>query len=78
LPEKFEDGLHVFFCKRWAPFFEIKQRWTPFVPGFSRVLSIFSGILLGFCPGFQQIKTFGVRLRPTSCTTAFITTSIVV
>ena len=20
--------LHVFFCKRWAPFFEAKQRWA--------------------------------------------------
>jgi len=25
----------VFLCKPWAPFFEVKQRWAPFSPGFS-------------------------------------------
>jgi len=25
----------VFFCKRWEPFSEVKQRWAPFLPGFS-------------------------------------------
>jgi len=35
----------VFFCKRWASFFEIKQPWAPFVQGFS--------------PDIRQIKTFG-------------------
>jgi len=30
-----KNGLHVFFCKRWAPFYEIKQGWAPFLPVFS-------------------------------------------
>jgi len=42
---------HVFFCKPWAPFFEVKQRSAPFLRGFS-----------GMLPSFQQIKTFGGAL----------------
>jgi len=45
--------IYVFFCKRWPPFFEVKQRWVTFLPGFS-------GILLGF----QLIKTFGLCFEP--------------
>ena len=45
--------LHVFLYKTWAPFFEVKQFWAPLLPDFQ-----------GFCPDFQQIKTFGVRLHP--------------
>jgi len=39
---------HVFFCKRWAPFYEIKQGWAPFLPGFSKILPRFLRILPGF------------------------------
>jgi len=31
-------GLHVCLCKPWAPFFEVKQRWALFLPGFSGLL----------------------------------------
>ena len=31
-------GLHVFLCKPSAPLFEVKQRWAPFLPGFSGLL----------------------------------------
>jgi len=37
-----KNGLHVFFCKPWAPIFEVKQLWAPFLPGFSGLLPIFS------------------------------------
>jgi len=53
-------GLCVFFCKHWARFFEIKQRWSPFLPGFRRICPDFQG----FYQDFQQIKTFGVELAP--------------
>jgi len=58
-----KKGRRVFFCKPWAPFFEIRQRWVPFLPGFSGIL-----------PNFQQIKTFGgahCACTPTSNITAF-------
>jgi len=48
-----KKGLHVFFCKPWTLFFEVKQRWVPFFPDFQ-----------GFCPDFQQIKTFAGALAP--------------
>jgi len=41
-------GFRVFFCKHWAPFYEIKQGWAPFLPGYSEVLPRFSWILPGF------------------------------
>jgi len=31
-------GLNVFFYNRWAHFCEIKQRWVPFLLGFSEIL----------------------------------------
>ena len=31
-------GLNVFFYNRWAHFCEIKQRWAPFLLGFSEIL----------------------------------------
>jgi len=63
-----KKGLHVFFCKPWAPFFEVKQRWLPFSPGFQ-----------GFCPDFQQIKTFRGALAPPPPTPLlFITASQVI
>ena len=37
-----KKGLHVFLCKRWAPFYEIKQGWAPFFPGISEILPRFS------------------------------------
>jgi len=43
----------VFFYKSWAPFFQIKQRWAPF-------LAKFSGIL----PGFSTNQNFGCVLAP--------------
>ena len=33
---------HVFFCKPWALFFEVKQRWAPFLRGLSGMLPRFS------------------------------------
>jgi len=52
---KKEKGLRVFFCKSWAPFFKIKQRWAPFMPGFCPHFQ-------RFCPNFQKIKTVGGAL----------------
>jgi len=37
-----QKDLHVFFCKPWAPFFEVKQCWAPFLCGFSGMLPRFS------------------------------------
>jgi len=59
----------VFFCKRWAPFFKVKQRWAPFLPGLSVIFIGFLEIL----PRFQQIKTFGVRFP--LCTPTYYTTA---
>jgi len=53
-----QRGLHVFFCKRWVPFFKDKKHWAPFVPGFLRTLTRFSGIFPGFSwilPNFSGI-----------------------
>ena len=59
--------LIVFFCKRWAPFFEVKQCWAPFFldfQGFYPDFQRFCPNFQGFCPNFQQIKTFGGALVP--------------
>jgi len=48
-----KNGLPLFFCKRWALFFEVKQRWAPFLPRF-----------LGIFPGFSSNQNLGVRLHP--------------
>jgi len=48
-----KTALHVFFCKHWAAFFEMKQRWAPFLPGFSGIL-----------PRFSTNQTFGSVLAP--------------
>jgi len=37
-----EKGLHVIFCKPWAPFFEAKQGWAPFSRGFTGMFPRFS------------------------------------
>jgi len=54
----------VFLCKLGAPFFEVKQRWAPFLRGFS-----------GHLPGFsanQNIWWCACNpCIPTSNTTAF-------
>jgi len=52
--------LHLFFCKRRAAFFEVKQRWAPFLPRFSGILPRNLGILPDFqefCPDFQGFST---------------------
>jgi len=54
-------GLHVFLCKPWAPFFEVKQRWAQFVFGFSGILPIFS----------PNQSLWGCACSPTSNNTAF-------
>ena len=43
-----KNGLNLFFCKLWAPFFEVKQRWSPFLSGLSGILPRYSGILPKF------------------------------
>ena len=53
-----KNGLHLFFCElwapffevkeHWAPFFEVKERWGPFLPRFSQILPRYLGILFGF------------------------------
>jgi len=50
----------VLFCKHWVRFFEIKQRWSPFLPSFRIICPDFQR----FYQDFQQIKTFGVKLAP--------------
>jgi len=37
-----KKGLHVIFCKPWAPCFEVKQGWAPFSRGFSGMFPRFS------------------------------------
>jgi len=29
-----KNGLNLFFCKPWAPFLKVKQRWVSFLPDF--------------------------------------------
>jgi len=56
-----KNGLHLFFCKRWAPFFEVKQGWAPVLLGFSGILPRCLGILSGFSgiwPGFSRNQNF--------------------
>jgi len=51
-------GLHLFFCKPWAPFFEFKQRWASILPRFSWILPRYLGILFvfsGILPKFSEI-----------------------
>jgi len=66
-----KKGLHLFFCKRWAPFFEVKQGRAPCFPCFSRISPGFSGIM----PGFLTYQNFwGCACTPwttASCTTAW-------
>jgi len=46
-----KEVLTVFFRKRWAPLFEVKQSWAPFLPEFSGILPRFSEVL----PKFSEI-----------------------
>jgi len=43
-----KKGFRVFFCQRWAPFYDIKQDWAPFCPDFQKFCPDFQG----FCPDF--------------------------
>ena len=65
----------IWFCKRWTPFLQIKQRRAPLLLlEFSRSLSRFSDILpvfhgfcsdfQAFCPDFHQMKTYVGALAP--------------
>jgi len=67
--KKTSSGLHVFFCKRWAPLFQIKQGWPAFLPGFLPDFQRFCPDFQGFCPDFYTSKLLGVRLHPASYTT---------
>jgi len=64
----FQKGLHVFLGKTWALLFGVKQRGRHFYPD-----------LQGFCPDFQQNKTFGDALAtpaaPSPTPLLFITVS---
>jgi len=59
----------VFFCKPWAPIFEVKRRWAPFLPGISRILSRFSANLNLWGCSFTPCT-------PTSNTTIFLNSII--
>jgi len=73
------------FLQTLGAFFQIKQRWVPFLPGFSGILTRFLGILPGFSeiltrfsgifPGFSTNQSFwGCSCIP--CTPASYTTVI--
>jgi len=52
-----KKGLHVFFCKPWAPFFEVKQLLAAFLP---RILAnqTFGGALAPTAPPPQTQLLF--------------------
>jgi len=53
-----KNGLNLFFCKRWAPFFEVKQRWAPFCPDFQGFCLDIWGFYVdfqGFYPNFPRM-----------------------
>jgi len=62
----FKKGLNVFFCKPWAPFFEVKQRWEP-------LLRESSGIL----PRFSADQNFWGRACIPTCNTTALHNSII-
>jgi len=43
-----KKSVRVFFCKRWAPFFEIKQHWAQFFPDFQGIHPDFQVVCLDF------------------------------
>ena len=53
----FKKGLHVFFCKRQASCFEVKQLWAPFLPGFKDFAHIFRNFdwIVGYLPRCSKI-----------------------
>ena len=63
-----KNVFHLFFCKSWAPFLKVKQRWAPFLPRLSGILPRYLGILFGFSgilpkfsemlPGFSTNQNF--------------------
>jgi len=55
----------VFFCKRQAPFFEIKQRCAPFLHRFSVIFPRFSRILPGFSTNPASYTTGHTRVCKT-------------
>jgi len=72
-----KKGLLLFFCKGCASFFEVKQRWAPFLPGlcldsdFARIFREFAQIfresdqiLRDFARIFNKSKLLWVRLYP--------------
>jgi len=63
-----KNGLHLFFCKPWAQFFEVKQGWAPFLPRFS-------GILFGFSTNQNFLGCACTPCTPASCTPASCTTA---
>ena len=68
--------LIVFFCKRWAPFFEVKQCWAPFLPGFSEIVHWFSEVLPNFSGILPKVSTnqnfWGCAFTPASYTTGYL------
>jgi len=58
----------------WAPLFQIKARWVPFLLVFSGILQKFLQILPRFpriLPGFSPNQKTWVHLHPASYTTAY-------
>jgi len=56
-----KKGVHVLFREPWVPFYDVKQYWAPFFPGFSGILPRFS----------SNQQNWGCKRTPTSNTTAF-------
>ena len=65
----------IWFCKRWTPFLQIKQRRAPLLlleflrslSRFSDILPVFHGFcsdFQAFCPDFHQMKTCVGALAP--------------
>jgi len=70
-----KNCLHVFLCKPWASYFEIKQRWAPFLPGFSERHFYPDFLFVKLLPRFSANQNFwGCACNPCipiSSTTAF-------
>ena len=70
LPHKSWKPIFEKMSKNWAPFFQIKQRWAPFLTPFSEfaqvswILRTFSLILLRFSRIFYKSKLLRMRLHP--------------
>ena len=81
-----KKGFHLFFfCKRWEPFFDVKQRWEPFplrfleillrnleiLPRFSEILPKFWRILPKFSTN-QDICEGACTVSYTTCVPWFV------